>query len=167
MCGLLAKYLAFRFVLLSEQWIQPILGQERPLRRANRVFPEARVQVTAPMAERSVERMRRFRTALAERTGGAQALRNPTVAAEDTTPTNANPDESSNTPGVVRQWVSELRGAARPSAGDNVRVPPEAEISLVSSMFPDLGRDVILGVLQRRSASSDSFNEYSSHLFFV
>ena len=67
----------------------------------------------------------------------------------DTAETQANP---TTTTGVVRQWVSELAGAARPGAGGQgtVRVPTSEEIQTLTSMFPDVPRDVILGVLQRR-----------------
>lgn len=49
----------------------------------------------------------------------------------------------------MREWVDELTGRAeRASAG--IRVPPEAEITQLLSMFPDLDRDVVVGALQRR-----------------
>lgn len=54
--------------------------------------------------------------------------------------------------GMVRQWMSELAGAARPTTtnGTTVRVPSDSEIRMLTGMFPDIGRDAILGVLQRR-----------------
>ena len=54
--------------------------------------------------------------------------------------------------GVVRQWMSELASGARPVAqnGATVRAPSEAEIAILTGMFPDLEREVVLGVLQRR-----------------
>jgi hypothetical protein len=52
-------------------------------------------------------------------------------------------------PSVVREWVNELTGRVdRASTG--IRVPTEAEISQLTSIFPDLQRDVIVAALQRR-----------------
>ena len=52
---------------------------------------------------------------------------------------------------MVRQWMSELASGARPVAqnGATVRAPSEAEIAILTGMFPDLERKVGLGVLQR------------------
>ena len=61
-----------------------------------------------------------------------------------------NEAQNANTRGVVRQWVSELTEAANPSGRGNVRVPSDSEVQMVTSMFPDIGRDVVLGALQRR-----------------
>lgn len=55
---------------------------------------------------------------------------------------------------MVRQWVSEIGRAARPNGAGSVRVPSELEIQLLTAMFPDIGRDVVLGVLQRRSVTT-------------
>jgi hypothetical protein len=50
---------------------------------------------------------------------------------------------------VVREWVNELTGRTeRENAG--IRVPSEAEIAQLISMFPDLQRQVVIGALQRR-----------------
>ncbi len=52
-------------------------------------------------------------------------------------------------PSVMREWVNELTGRVdRASTG--IRVPTEAEISQLLSIFPDLQRDVIVAALQRR-----------------
>lgn len=52
--------------------------------------------------------------------------------------------------GVMRAWVSELSAAAGGRGGGGVRVPSDAEVAQVASMFPDLGRGVVVGALQRR-----------------
>lgn len=46
----------------------------------------------------------------------------------------------------MREWVNELTG--RESAG--IRVPSEAEIAQITSMFPDVQRQTVIGALQRR-----------------
>ena len=49
----------------------------------------------------------------------------------------------------MREWVDELTGRTeRVAAG--LRVPSEAEINQLTSMFPDLRREDIVGALQRR-----------------
>ena len=69
----------------------------------------------------------------------------------------SNPDaggggEADAGTGVVRQWMSELASGTRPVAhgGGTVRAPGEAEVGLLTGMFPDIEREVVLGVLQRR-----------------
>lgn len=50
---------------------------------------------------------------------------------------------------VVREWVDELTGRTdRENAG--MRVPSEAEITQLTSMFPDLQRQTVIVALQRR-----------------
>ncbi|KAG5219935.1 DSC E3 ubiquitin ligase complex [Salix suchowensis] len=59
-------------------------------------------------------------------------------------------------PSVMREWVNELTGRTdRTNAG--IRVPTDAEVVQVSTMFPDLDRDVIVAALQRRYVGSRSF----------
>jgi CUE domain len=49
----------------------------------------------------------------------------------------------------MREWVNELTGRVdRASTG--IRVPAEAEITQLMSIFPDVQRDVIVAALQRR-----------------
>jgi len=48
----------------------------------------------------------------------------------------------------MREWVNELTGRVdRASTG--IRVPTDAEISQLASIFPDLQREVIVAALQR------------------
>ena len=49
----------------------------------------------------------------------------------------------------MRNWVNELTGRSD-SAPRSLRVPSSDEISQLSSMFPDLRREDIVGALQRR-----------------
>lgn len=50
---------------------------------------------------------------------------------------------------MVREWVDELTGRTERAAA-GLRVPSEAEISQLTSIFPDLRREDIVGALQRR-----------------
>jgi hypothetical protein len=50
----------------------------------------------------------------------------------------------------MREWVDELTGRVdRANAG--LRVPTDTEITQLTSMFPTLEREVVVGALQRRS----------------
>lgn len=49
----------------------------------------------------------------------------------------------------MRDWVNELTG--RSDGGSrSLRVPSNDEIAQLSSMFPDLRREDVVGALQRR-----------------
>jgi hypothetical protein len=61
-------------------------------------------------------------------------------------------DTTNTGPSMMRQWVDELTGRAQ-NAEAGLRVPSEAEVTHVTSMFPGLGREVIVAALQRRCVS--------------
>ncbi|KAI0677270.1 hypothetical protein C8Q78DRAFT_1001929 [Trametes maxima] len=169
--GLLAGYLyrsdflqlkgwrvSAKVVRFAEGWIKPLLGEAQPLRRTNRVLPDPRAQGEA-----------RSRTAAALNTeevvttarGGRRSSRipptaRPPVPAEAASNAASQPAEyaqnaGTTNGGMVRQWMSELASGARPVAGGGgtVRAPSESEIGILTAMFPNLEREVILGVLQR------------------
>ena len=134
----------------AQRWIVPILGSERAARRNNRVFPERSLRNRAAdlLAEDEI-----VTTATANREEPATAER-PTSETSTSVQRNGSQPSSPTTTGVVRQWVSELAGAARPAngGGGTVRVPGNDELQTLTAMFPDVSREVILGVLQRRYA---------------
>lgn len=135
-------------VKLGQNWILPILGDERTSRRLNRVFPESRTR-----ASRISEILARGETVTTARTASTtETPTQPNASNSDLRDPDAEATAPSSTGGVVRQWVSELAGAARPNAGGEgtVRVPRDSEIDTLTAMFPDVGREVIVGVLQRR-----------------
>lgn len=66
----------------------------------------------------------------------------PTTAPEATVP-------GSGSTSVMREWVDELTGRTQ-NAAAGLRVPPEAEIAQVMTMFPDMQRAVVVAALQRR-----------------
>jgi hypothetical protein len=66
-----------------------------------------------------------------------------------TAPSSSGDVPSGNGPSVMRQWVDELTGRAQ-NAEAGLHVPSEAEITHVTSMFPELDREVIIAALQRR-----------------
>jgi hypothetical protein len=87
-----------------------------------------------------------------------------TVAAEVDNTDSTQSRRPTQAGSVMREWVTELTG--RVGRGSNsisndggggsssnrvgIRVPPESEIVLVGSMFPDLEREVVVAALQRR-----------------
>ncbi|OSD04562.1 hypothetical protein PYCCODRAFT_1443827 [Trametes coccinea BRFM310] len=167
--GLLAGYLyrtdflqlkgwrvSARIVRFAEAWIKPLLGEAQPVRRTNRVLPETRSQAEARQRVAALRPDEVVTTAPNARQRGTPASRQP--AAATTTPDasvrdpESAEDESNTGTGVVRQWWDEITSGARPVAGGagTVRAPSETEIGTLTSMFPDLEREVILGVLQRR-----------------
>ncbi|KAI0346896.1 hypothetical protein BDW22DRAFT_1351185 [Trametopsis cervina] len=131
--------------VLGREWMKPILGAERPTRRTYRVLPEGHVSLLSRDEVVTTARPSQTRNARERQPNSRPTSTGESTGAQDT----ANRDA----PGVVRQWVSELAGAAnvdsRGGRGGAFRVPPEAEIQMLTIMFPDLGRDVLLGVLQR------------------
>lgn len=85
------------------------------------------------------------------------ARRPPAASTEVDTPIAPDPtttleEGTGSSRSVMREWVNELTGRAE-RASTGIRVPSEAEISQVMSMFPDVQRDVVVGALQRRYVS--------------
>jgi hypothetical protein len=66
---------------------------------------------------------------------------------------------------VVQEWVNELTGRTeRENAG--IRVPSDAEITQLTTMFPDLQRQMVIGALQRRYVISlRNFNPLNLSVF--
>ncbi|KAI0939895.1 hypothetical protein AcW1_004766 [Taiwanofungus camphoratus] len=141
--------------LFAERWFGPLLGEARAVRRTNRVFPESRNRQRAGgvgaiegdiVTTARRPRPNTSRSAHRSRQGGREATTSSSPGGQVISGPNANSSGE-----VMRQWMSELTGGARPSAGGvgTVRAPSESEIQMLTGMFPDVGREVILGVLQR------------------
>ena len=145
-----------RAVRFAESWIHPLLGESKPVRRTNRVLPEPRAQAEARRREVNLSEDEIITTARTaqrrrpppSRTGAAAMSPSGGAASTDN---GADAADGSGT-GVVRQWMSEIASGARPvpQGGGTVRAPSEAEIGILTGMFPDIDREVVLGVLQRR-----------------
>ncbi|GJJ07208.1 hypothetical protein Clacol_001408 [Clathrus columnatus] len=97
----------------------PYIGSTRPARRSNIAMPEGH----------SGENDETITTA-------------PSQTRNETDTTNATEVGRS----VMSQWVNQLTGQASASG---IRVPTEAEISQITTMFPDLPRESVVLVLQR------------------
>ncbi|KJA29654.1 hypothetical protein HYPSUDRAFT_31612 [Hypholoma sublateritium FD-334 SS-4] len=121
-------------VRLSERFLVPLVGSLRPPRRTNRALPDDtrihRVQRSADSNDEAIT------TARAPRPSSAAARARTTAAAEIPSPS------------VMRELVDEFTGRTE-RAGAGLRVPTETEISHLTSMFPSMDREVVVGALQR------------------
>jgi hypothetical protein len=140
---------------LSSSVAPYVIGSTRPPRRTNRALHEGSTgsSASAPRA----------------RTGGVNDEdEGPITTARQSasSPTRGGRGDNSRggtTTSVMRDWVNELTGRDRTSPG--LRIPNEAEISQVSAMFPNVGRETVVGVLQRRYA--EGFNSLPVILRFT
>ncbi|KAI0353122.1 hypothetical protein OH77DRAFT_664574 [Trametes cingulata] len=147
-----------RLVRFAETWVKPLLGETQPVRRTNRVLPETRAQTEARRRAAALDEEEVVTTARnppAGRNRGSRGSATATPTPHRTSRAGEDAQDADTTNGgggMVRQWMTELASGARPVAGaaGTVRAPTEAEIGTLTSMFPDLEREVILGVLQRR-----------------
>lgn len=150
--------ISHRIVLFAQTWIKPLLGEDRPIRRTNRVLPETRVAASGASETDNPndqeEQPEVITTARTREPPSSSAPSPPNPNAELPHSAGAAPAPGStgrSGSGVVRQWVSELTEAARPSnTGEGtVRVPTDSEVQILTGMFPDISREVVLGALQR------------------
>ncbi|KAI3610460.1 uba domain-containing protein ucp14 [Moniliophthora roreri] len=122
---------------LCKRFILPLVGATRPPRRSNLAFPQRRVSVNeAPQPDEVVTTARSVPSSTTPR------LR---AAARSTTGSGAS---------VVREWVQGLTGRGD-GTSPGLRVPTEAEITQLTTMFPDIPREAVIGALQR-SANAES-----------
>ncbi|KAH8096715.1 hypothetical protein BXZ70DRAFT_945936 [Cristinia sonorae] len=157
--------ISHKLVRFSREWIGSQLGEERPIRRTNRVLPQRRVRRDGQ--DGNDEIITTARPSDSRRQAATSA--EPESALRTTLPPETpTPEEAPPSGGVVRQWMSELTGASRPTAagGGTVRVPSDAEVQMLTGMFPDIARDVLLGVLQRSpniEAATETLLSSQSH----
>jgi hypothetical protein len=120
------------FVWLTSRYMHSLVGETRAVRRTTRALPVIEVSETTNQLEDEA-----ITTAHESRTE------------RSTRPTTSGSAADQPGPSVMREWVNELTGRVdRASTG--IRVPTDAEISQLTSIFPDLQREVIVAALQRR-----------------
>ncbi|KAL0950123.1 hypothetical protein HGRIS_010119 [Hohenbuehelia grisea] len=127
-------------VEFSRRYLRPLVGSTRPIRRSNRALPDA---TSTPSTSTSGPGTTQ------DQDEEVITTAQPTEAADRGA--NAGGSDGGGVasgPSVVREWVNELTG--RTDRGNvGIRVPTDAEITQVASMFPDLSREVIVTALQR------------------
>jgi len=127
---------------LSSSVAPYVIGSTRPPRRTNRALHEgSRVSLSVPHASAS---------GVTDEDEGpiTTARRNPSSTTRPTAGGVGDNSRGGTTVSVMRDWVNELTGGDGSSPG--LRIPSEAEISQVSAMFPNVGRETVVGALQRR-----------------
>lgn len=132
--GLKTYRLSPRIVRLSTRFLLPLLGSMRPPRRG------ASIGDDPPTARRTMSTA----ASVAAGLGIPTALRPPTQPANTTATAGAQTPDAQ--PSTLRSIVQELRGQGTPLG---LRAPSEAEITQVSSMFPNVRREDVIGALQR------------------
>ncbi|KAH8118396.1 hypothetical protein DFH11DRAFT_1502788 [Phellopilus nigrolimitatus] len=137
--GLKAFRLPHSVQRLSSRFLLPLIGSTKPPRRTNRAFPEEGQSLRRPSTQTSQENTEVVTTAPTA----------PTHPAGSTQLSGAASAAGLPGPSVMREWVDELTGRTE-RAASGLRVPSEAEISQLTSMFPDLRREDLVGALQRR-----------------
>jgi hypothetical protein len=121
-------------VRFARRYLTPLIGSTRPPRRTNRAFPDdTRSSLLSSMLQGQNEDV--ITTA------------RPSSNADRGIRSDSNGTDSGTGSSVVREWVNELTGR---TDRVGVRAPPEAEISQLMAMFPDVQREVVVGALQRR-----------------
>jgi hypothetical protein len=124
-------------VRFSTRFLLPLIGSTRPPRRLNRALPDESRTALANLSSPNQDQ---------EQNEEVITTARPTTASE--TRGRADPPTGETRSSVVREWVNELTGRTeRENAG--IRVPSEAEITQLTSMFPDLQRQTVVGALQR------------------
>ncbi|KAJ7102662.1 hypothetical protein C8R43DRAFT_231999 [Mycena crocata] len=116
----------------SSQYLLPLIGSLRSARRSNRALPDESSGTESTARPQNDEVITTARPAPA-----------PSTAAQRT---RTDPADQRGTGGsVVREWVEGLTGRSQ----TGIRIPTESEIIQLTTMFPDIQRDVLVGTLQR------------------
>lgn len=135
-------------VRLSSRLGPYVIGSTRPPRRTNRALNDgSRVSLT------SLLRGNGGGTNDEDEGPITTARQNASSTTRPSTGGRRDSSRGSTTTSVMRDWVNELTGRDGTSSG--IRIPTEAEITQVSAMFPNVGRETVVGALQR-SATTES-----------
>ena len=134
----LKRYQLPRWLIHLSSNVAPyVIGSTRPPRRTNRALYEGS-RASVPRASGATD----------EGEGPiTTALRDPPSTTRSSGGGRGDNSRSGTTTSVMRDWVNELTGR---DGSSGVRIPSEAEISQVTAMFPNVGRETVVGALQRR-----------------
>lgn len=138
-------------IRLSSSAAPYVIGSTRPPRRTNRALQEGSRTSLA-----SLPRMGAI--GVNDEDDGPITTARQSVSSTTRLPASGRGDSSrgGTTTSVMRDWVNELTGRDGTSPG--LRIPSEAEISQVSAMFPNVGRETVVGALQRRCVCGFHFS---------
>jgi len=124
---------------LASRYLLPLIGSLRPARRSNRALPDEPGSGAAPSDNANRPQNEEVITT-------ARQPPTPSTTAQRARP---EPQQRGGAGGsVVREWVDGLTGRNR-SQPPGIRIPTDAEITQLTTMFPDLQREVLVGALQR------------------
>ena len=130
-------------IRLSSNVAPYIIGATRPPRRTNRALHEGPRASLTPVPRASASEV-------TDEDEGPITTAQRSPSSTTRLPVGGREDNSrgGTTTSVMRDWVNELTG--RDGSPSGLRIPSEAEISQISAMFPNVGRETVVGVLQRR-----------------
>jgi hypothetical protein len=117
-------------VKLCSRFVLPLLGSLRPPRRSNRALPD-QARITP------------------RRASNDEVITTARPSSDTAAPRTLDPNEPGTGRSVVREWVNELTGRAERSTV-GIHVPSEPEILELTTIFPNVRREVIVSALQRR-----------------
>ncbi|KAF5387674.1 hypothetical protein D9615_000722 [Tricholomella constricta] len=127
---------------LATRFLLPLVGSLRPPRRSNRALPdESRASSTRNVSSLATPQNEEVITTARPSPGGA-------TPRHRTSEPNFDAQGTTGTDSVMREWMNELTGRTEGASG-GIRVPSEAEIAQLTTMFPDVQREVVIGALQR------------------
>ncbi|KAJ7865697.1 hypothetical protein B0H13DRAFT_2203301 [Mycena leptocephala] len=133
----------------ASQFILPLIGSLRPARRSNRALPDESLDSDNTVRPQNDEVITTARRAPA-----------PSTASQRNRTEQDQADQRSAGGSVVREWVEGLTGRGQ----TGIRIPTDAEITQLTTMFPDIQRDVLVGTLQRRFACYLLLSLIAQHL---
>lgn len=119
-------------VHLSRRLLLPVLGSMRGPRRTTRAFPDRSTPLSTNVSGQGDDEVVTTARPLPSGTSSVTSRARTATSSTDT----------------VREWVNELTGRNE-RANVAIRVPSQAEISQVTTMFPDIPRETLVATLQR------------------
>ena len=138
-------------IRLSSSIAPYVIGSIRPPRRTNRALHGGPRTSLASVHRANVG------GAMDEEEGPITTARpDPSSTTRPSTGGREGNSMGGTTVSVMRDWVNELTG--RDGSPSGLRIPSEAEISQVLAMFPNVGRETVVGALQRRYVQSFHFS---------
>jgi len=138
-----------RLTHLSSRIAPYVIGSTRPPRRTNRALHDG-----SRVSFASLSRASASGTADGDEGPITTARRSSSSTSRLSAGGRGDNSSGGTTTSVMRDWVNELTGRDGTSPG--LRIPNEAEITQVSAMFPNVGRETVVGALQRSSTTESA-----------